>query len=172
MPSEPLFKRPKPQAYFSYDHQKDGGYYDLSQRLFSSVCDITRDRSMERELGADDPEAYLRALKEGAMAGTGCTVVLCGERTHLDPFVDWEIKATLDGYRGLLAVALPGMPSDPSGAPILPARLKDNWDGGYAVLCGWRDLVDGRIDLTHRIAFATARDPDLILNSRELVRPG
>lgn len=169
MASERLFQRPKPQAYISYDHRKDGGYFELCLRLFGSVCEMTRDRSLERELGADDPEAHISALQADAMAGTRCTLVLCGAGTHLDPFVDWEIKATLDNYRGLIAVALPGMPTGPEGAPILPARLQDNFDGGYAVLCDWRDLADGRIDLTHRIAFAIARNPEQVLNGRPLL---
>lgn len=169
MASDPLFQRPKPQAYVSYDHKKDGAYFDLCLRLFGSVCDMTRDRSLERELGADGPEAHIRALLADPMAATRCTLVLCGANTHLDPFVDWEIKATLDKYAGLIAVALPGVPEGPSGTPILPARLQDNFDGGYAVLCNWRDLVDGRIDLTHRIAFAIARNPEQVLNGRPLL---
>jgi len=171
MASDPLFQRPKPRVHVSYDHRGDGGYFDLCQRLFGTLCDLSRDRSLERELGADDPEAHILALLEGPMADSKSTVVLCGKLTHLDPFVDWEIKATLDRYSGLVAVALPGMPFGPDGSPVLPARLQDNFDGGYAVLCGWRDLVDGRIDLTHRIAFANARNPDTIRNSRPLLRP-
>lgn len=168
MASTRLFQRPKPRAYVGYDHRSDGGYYDLSQRLFGSVCDFARDASLERELGADDPEAWFRSLRENAMEGSHCTVILCGAATHLDPFVDREIKAGLDRVTGLLAIILPGNPPGPAGGPTLPDRLQDNFDGGYAVAVGWRDLADGRIDLTHRIAFACARDPGTILNSRPL----
>ena len=168
MASEPLFHRPKPRAYVGYDHKADGGYFDLAQRLFGSACDIVRDVSLERELGPEDPEAYLRAIRDEAMEGAQCAVILCGAATHLDPFVDREIKAGLDRCAGLLAIVLPGNPAGPSGSPTLPDRLQDNFDGGYAVACKWRDLADGRIDLTHRMAFAARRDPSLILNTRPL----
>ncbi len=167
MPGSPLFERNKPQAYLCYDHHGDGEYYNLSQRLFSSVAELRRDLSLDRELGANDPKSFLRGADQ-AMAGAQCAVVLCGARTHLDAYVDWEIKAALDRKIGLLAVMLPGNPTGGDGQPTLPERLQDNFDGGYAVVCGWRDLVDGRIDLTHRMAFAASRMAELIRNDRPL----
>lgn len=170
MASAPLFQRPRPKVYLGYDHHGDGEYYALSQRLFASVCDFTHDRSLERELGAEDAEAYRRHLRE-TMEGTGCAIILCGARTHLDPFVDWEIQAALERKAGLMAIVLPGNPARPDGTPTLPDRLRDNWDSGYAVVCGWRDLADGKIDLTHRIAFASARMAEQIVDTRPLLPP-
>lgn len=165
---EPLFQRPKRGLYIAYDHGRDGAPYASFARHFSSVFRLERDNSLERELGTDDAEAHVRALSEGPMATCACILVLCGASTHLSKFVDWEIKAALDRKLGLIAVALPSNPALENGEPLLPERLKRNFDSGYAVVVRAGDLIEGRVDLGARVEFATARMAEKIENALPL----
>lgn len=164
----PLFQKKKRKIFISYDHHRDGSRYDEFQRLFASLYEITRDNSLERELDTDDVEGYLARLREESLGDAGSVLVLCGARTHLDKFVDWEIKAALDRGAGLLGVVLPENPSDGAGQPLLPDRMRRNFDGGYAVVCRWEELARDKIELTPRIDFAMERPTDLIDNSAPL----
>jgi len=170
MNSNPLFQRKKRKLFVSYDHHRDGGRYDEFQRLFASLYEITRDNSLERELDTDDAEAFLAHLPNQGLGDAGTLLVLCGAGTHLDKFVGWEIKAALDRGAGLLGVILPDNPTDASGQPVLPERMRRNFDGGYAVICRWEELVRDKIELTPRIDFAMERPADLIDNTAPLRR--
>jgi hypothetical protein len=86
----------------------------------------------------------------------------------LDKFVDWEIKAGLDQSLGLLGVILPDNPALDNGQPTLPARMQRNFDGGYAVICRWEELVQLKLDLIQRVNFAMSRPRELIDNSLPL----
>ncbi len=167
-----LFQKKKDGLFVSYDHHGDANFFDAFKRLYASQYEISRDNSLERELDTENEAAFFHLLKENALGASTCTVVLCGKRTHLDKFVDWEIKAALDRKNGLIGIVLPtNLASDrqPSLA-VLPERLSDAFDAGYAVLLPWRELVDLKIDLTTRVYFARSRSPELIDNSRPLRR--
>jgi MTH538 TIR-like domain (DUF1863) len=90
MESQPLFQKNKRRIYVAYDHHRDMAAYDAFVRLFSSVCDIIRDNSMERELDSAVAEEHVLRLRDEVLSGTVCTVVLCGAHTHEDKFVDWD----------------------------------------------------------------------------------
>jgi hypothetical protein len=168
MDSEGLFQQPKKRIYVCHDHFADGQAYETFKRLFSSRFDIVRDQSLERELGSNDGEGFVRSLREGPMRDCACAVVLCGKATHADTFVDWEIKAALEERIGLAGVILPANPLDAMGMPLLPDRLQANFDGGYAVICRWDDLVSTKVDLGARLNFAMDRDRILIRNDLPL----
>ncbi len=118
-------------------------------------------------MGTDDAEAYIRFLREGPMAGCDCAVVLCGAGTPDSKFVDWEIKAALDGRLGLVGVVLPSNPGGPR-EPALPERLRRNFDGGYAVLIRSDELLEGRVDLGARVDFALHRPLEALDNGMPL----
>lgn len=178
MDSDALFQRPKRRIYVSHDHFADGHAYETFKRIFSSLYEIVRDNSLERELGGTDGEGFVRALRAGPMRDCDCLVVLCGARTHEDRFVDWEIKAALEERIGLLAILFPAnlanagnaekTAEDPS-QPLLPDRLRENFDGGYAVVCRWTEIVSTQVDLTSRIQFAMDREREMIRNERPLM---
>jgi hypothetical protein len=170
MESEGLFQKPKKRIYVGYDHQSDGPAFDRFQRMFASLYDIVRDNSLERELGTENGDAYVRSLREGSLGESACAMILCGARTHLDPFVDWEIKAALDCGIGLAGIILPPNPPSPADPeqPLLPDRMQANFDGGYAVICRWHELVSSKVDLGARINFAMDRDRVLIRNDLPL----
>lgn len=173
MESQPpfqLFQKNKRRIYVAYDHHRDMAAFDAFVRLFSSVCEIIRDNSMERELDTAEAEEHALRLRDEVLSGTVCTVVLCGAHTHEDKFVDWDLRASLELGHGVLGVILPDNPGGEAGEPTLPPRLRRNFDGGFAIICRWHELAQDRVDLTQRIAFAAERPRELIDNGLPLSR--
>jgi MTH538 TIR-like domain (DUF1863) len=168
MESQPLFQRTKRKLYISYDHYLDAAAYDAFLKLFSSLTELIRDNSIERELDSAEPETYVKQLVAEGFKNVACLVVLCGSRTHMDKFVDWEIKAALDLKLGVLGIILPDNPLLADGQPLLPDRMQKNFDGGFAVICRWEEIAQFKVDLTGRVAFAMDRPMDLIDNSLPL----
>ena len=186
MPSDALFQKTKRRIFVSHDHFADAHAYETFKRIFSSLYEIVRDNSLERELDGTDGEGFVRGLREGPMKDCDCLVVLCGARTHEDRFVDWEIKAALEERIGLLAILFPSNLASPAvstasaattdteelpGQPLLPERLRENFDGGYAVVCRWPEIVSTQVDLTSRILFAMDREREMIRNGLPLMAP-
>lgn len=165
-----LFQRKKRKVYVSYDHYADSQFFNQFQKLFAGRYLLARDNSLERELGSEDGEAFSAALNQGPMKDSACTVVLCGARTHLDKYVDWEIKVALDQGDGLVGILLPGNPGGGNGEPTLPERFQRNFDSGFAVLCRWEEVVREKIDLTQRLIFSLDRPASAIDNSLPLMR--
>lgn len=171
MDSGALFQHKRRRLYVAYEHTWDAAPYASFARHFGSLFRLERDNSLARELGSDDAEAHVRFLTAGPMAQCHYAVVLCGSVTHRSKFVDWEIKAALDKRLALMGVILP---SNPGGLrdPILPERLRINFESGYAIVARSDELLDGRVDLGSRLAFAQDRpladlDNRLPLRSRD-----
>ena len=168
MDSQSLFQKSKRKVFVSYDHYRDAVAFEEFQRLFASLYEITRDNSLEREIDSTDGEAFVKYLREEELKDWGCMIVICGTHTHLDKFVDWEIKSGLDQKMGLIGILLPSNPRDTKDVPLLPTRLQKNFDGGFAVICEWDGLISTQVDLTQRMIFAMDRDVDLIHNTEPL----
>ena len=168
MDSEGLFQQPRKRLYVCHDHIVDGQAYETFTRLFATRFEIVHDQSLERELDEGDGEGFVRGLRGEMMLGCDCAVVLCGKATYLDRYVDWEIKAALEERMGLAGVVLPSNPLDAQGMPLLPERMQINFDGGYAVICRWDDIVSTKVDLGARLNFAMDRDRILIKNDLPL----
>lgn len=168
MESQPLFQRLKRKLFISYDHYLDAAAYQAFLKLFSSLTEMVRDNSIERELDSADPEAFVHHFVTEGFQNVACLVVLCGSRTHLDKFVDWEIKAALDLKLGVLGIILPDNPPLSDGQPTLPERMQKNFDGGFAVICRWEEIAQFKVDLMGRVAFAMDRPIDSINNSDAL----
>lgn len=168
MDSGTLFQRKKRKVYVSYDHHADSQYFNQFQKQFSTRYLLARDNSIERELDTDDPEAFIRNLDRGPMQDSACTLVLCGARTHLDKFVDWEIKVALDQGDGLVGLILPSNPLQDQGEPTLPERFRRNFDSGFAVVVRWDEVIREKIDLTQRLLFSLDRPASAIDNTLPL----
>jgi hypothetical protein len=82
MDSGALFQRKKRKVYVSYDHHADAGCFDQFRKQFATRYLIGRDASLEREIGTEDAEAFVRHLDAGPMKESACTLVLLGARTH------------------------------------------------------------------------------------------
>lgn len=91
--------------------------------------------------------------------------VLCGAETPQRKYVDWEIKATLDKYHGLVGVNLPTSLNYGNGV-VVPERFGDNYHSGYAVWLQWQGLTTRA--LIDAIEAANSRSTSLINNSRPM----
>lgn len=153
----------KRSIFVSYHHGGDRFYYDAFSTLFADTYQVIQDNSVEREIDSDDSEYVIRKIREEFITGSSCTVVLCGAQTPQRKFVDWEIKATLDKEHGLIAVRLPSNPKF-----IVPDRLLDNTQTGYAVWTTWEELTSQPTTLAVLAEQANARSKSFIRNQRQL----
>ena len=158
-----LLTPPRRKVFVSYHHHNDRPYYDEFVRLFENTYEAIQDTSVGREIDSDDAEYVIRNIRENFLTGSSCTIVLCGNGTPSRKFVDWEIKATLDKEHGLIGINLP---ANPSG--IVPHRLFDNTQSGYAIWLQWNDIITNRIVLNQQLELARQKPRSLIKNSREL----
>ncbi len=164
----------KRSIFVSYHHGGDRAYYDAFSKLFADTYQVIQDNSVGRQkvindnlvgpqIDSDDAEYVIRKIREDYITGSSCTVVLCGAQTPYRKFVDWEIKATLDKEHGLIAVQLPT-----NQGFIVPSRLHDNTQSGYAVCTTWELLTASPPLLATLIEQANAKAKWLIVNHREL----
>lgn len=105
----------KRQIFVSYHHGSDQWYYDEFSRIFSDTYDVVKDNSLDRAIDSDDSDYVMRRIRENYITGTSCTIILCGAETSQRKYVDWEIKATLDKYHGLIGINLPSSTSSGNG---------------------------------------------------------
>ena len=158
----------KSWIFVSYHHRLDQSYYDSLSRSVSVDYEVLYDNSPERAKDSDDAEYIMRSLRENHIAGSSCTIVLCGEETRWRRYVDWEIEATLYKDHGLIGVLLPTCRFGPNGGTHKPDRLQDNIDSGYAVWINWQEIVqNGPNFLREKVALANERSKKLIRNDRQ-----
>ena len=162
--SQQLVKR---KVFVSYYHGGDQVYYDAFSKAFCDTYDVITDNSLERRVDSEDVNYVMRRIREGYIAGSSCTIVLVGKDTQGRKYVDWEIKATLEKDHGLIGVRLPTAPITPQNTVIVPDRLHDNVQSGYALWLTWQQITAGAQACTQFIEQANARDKKLIVNTRE-----
>lgn len=136
----------KRKVFVSYHHGNDQYFYDGFSHIFSDTYDILRDNSLDRRIDSDNANYVIRRIRENYITGSSCTFVLCGAATPWRKFVDWEIKATLDAQHGLIGVNLPTNPLDSEGKYIVPDRLYDNIESGYALWTHWNEIVGSPLE--------------------------
>ena len=158
----------KRKVFVSYHHGYDQWFYNEFSRVFSNIYDVICDNSLDRVIDSDDPEYVLRRIREKYITGSSCTIVLCGAETPNRKYVDWEIKATLDKQHGLIGVKLPTSIISQQGKVIIPDRLYDNIQTGYAFCVDWEALTAQY--LKQCIELANSKPASLINNSRPMMR--
>jgi hypothetical protein len=159
----------KPRIFVSYHHRGDQQYYDAFSATFHDTFEAIYDKSVERIIDSDNVDYVMREIRENYITGTSCTVVLVGAQTWGRKYVDWEIKATLDKQHGLIGVHLPSAPRAPDGTKIIvPDRLHDNIQSGFAPFVSWAQITKSVQDLRTHIAAAVIREKRLINNVRDL----
>lgn len=165
-------------VFISYHHDIDQFYYDQLGAACDQACQLVRDASLREPLDSEDSEYISRAIREGYITGTSCTIVLCGPETWKRKHVDWEIKATLDKQHGLVGINLPNNPImlygqggclHPTGCANKPQRLQDNIDSGYAVWTNWPTSTFSAAKLKEIVELAIARPSTMIRNTRDLM---
>lgn len=157
------FKR---KVFVSYHHGGDQTYYNAFSQAFHDTYDVITDTSLEREVDSDDVEYVMRQIRENYIVGSSCTIVLVGKDTHARKYVDWEIKATLDKQHGLIGVQLPTLPVNSQGRVLVPERLSDNINSGYALWLSWADITASTQACQRHIEAVNAKEKQLIDNAR------
>jgi len=158
----------KRKVFISYHHGNDQRFYNEFSRVFINIYNVISDSSLDRTIDSDDPEYILRRIREKYITGSSCTIVLCGSETPNRKYVDWEIKATLDKKHGLIGVKLPTSIFSQQGKVIVPDRLYDNIQSGYALWIDWEALTVEY--LKQCIELANSKPALLINNSRPMMR--
>ena len=139
------------RVFVSYYHREDQYYWNQFEGLFSDIHDIMISESVE--IGDIDPnlntETIRRKIRDKYLRDSTVTVVLAGARTWQRKFVDWEIGSSIrptqnNPRSGLLGFLLPTYPRPPDNPThyyihIIPPRLHDNIQRGFATIHKWSD---------------------------------
>ena len=162
-----LYERPaKRKVFISYHHGGDQVYYNSFSNTFHDQYEVIYDNSLERQIDSDNTDYVMRRIRENYITGSSCTIVLVGGQTYLRKYVDWELEATLDAQHSLIGIRLPSAPVNSQGQTIVPDRLYDNIQSGYALWTSWSELANGTVRLNSLIEQANLRDRRLINNLR------
>jgi len=157
----------KHKVFVSYHHHGDQAYYDAFSRAFADAYDVIYDNSLERQIDSDDVSYVMRRIRENFITGSSCTIVLVGEATWGRKYVDWEIQATLEKEHGLIGVYLPSALRAADGTIVVPDRLHDNIQSGFALWRSWGQLTASVATLQWAVAEANGRSSRFIVNNRE-----
>ena len=125
------------KVFISYHHATDQYYYNEFSRFFSGSYDIFFDNSLDRRIDSTNSEYVNRKIREDYIVGSSATIVLCGTETFKRRWVDWEIHATLYHRHGLLGIVLPTCQMNYQSKYLVPDRLADNVNSGYARWIRW-----------------------------------
>ena len=161
----------KHKIFISYYHKDDQSYRNKFEELFG---DIFINKSVEPgDIDSDNSDDYIKQLiQKGYITDSSVLVILVGPKTYCRKHVDWEISAALNkkvgGYSGVIGLCLPNHPNFKKeyNPDIVPARLVDNLDSGYAEFYDWIEDID-KMKTRIEIAFKNRIEKsDKIDNSR------
>lgn len=153
------------KVFVSYHHGGDQAYYDAFSTTFHDGYDAIYDNSLERKVDSDNALYVMQRIRDTCITGTSCTIVLVGANTYKRKYVDWEIYATLDKGHGLIGVRLPSAPIV-QGFVIVPDRLNDNIQSGYASWLTWAELTASASALQQHVSAAKSRSALSLTNTR------
>ncbi len=126
------------KTFISY-HRDDQEEVDKFIETFDHDRDVFiaravgSDQTMDELIESDDDDYVMRRIREEHIRDSTVTLVFVGKNTWTRKFVDWELAASLhQGPKaglpnGVLAILSPEL-----SEAILPDRLVDNWESGYA----------------------------------------
>lgn len=164
------------KCFISYHHDNDQMYKDKFVKLFDNAADVFIDKSVG-DGDIDDgckAETIWQVIRDNYLSDSTVTIVLIGKETWRRKYVDWEISSSIRDTKnssrsGLLGIFLPTHPDygkDKYNPHIIPPRLYDNVNCGFAILHDWTEnptivqkWIDEAFDMKDKI------NPD---NSRKL----
>jgi hypothetical protein len=161
----------KPRLFISCS-RNDQPYRKRFKDLFGSLFEI--DSVPQSATGGEDSSAYIQSLIQGNhITVISVVIVLVGKDTWGRKHIDWEIAAALtkkaDGYSGLMGLCLPTHPAFRNieyKTGIVPYRLVDNINSGYAKFYDWTES-EGDMRLWIKDAFqARINRAEMINNTR------
>lgn len=156
----------KRKVFISYHHRGDQKWFDEFTRLFSERYEIFFDNSLDGRIRSDDPEYINRKIREENIFGTSITMVLCGEETGKRKYVDWEIHSTLHHGHALMGIALPTATRGDQNRIIVPDRLRENIESGYAHWVSW-NTDPQTLQMAIENAIQRSEDKSKVRNDRE-----
>ncbi len=162
------------KTFVCYYHKDDQIYKQKFANLFG---DLVICKSVESgDIDSNNSHEYIKQLiQKDYLADTTVIVVLIGKKTKCRMQVDWEISGALnlkvgEIYAGVLGVLLPTHPNFHTGTAnhiLLPARLADNFNSGYAIVRDWTtDRVLMQSYINQAFLNRTGKS-ELRINSRE-----
>lgn len=145
-----MFERHR--VFASYHPTNDEGYKNVFNLRFGRVSRLIVQSSVQLA-NVDAPGLdYIRQRIRTEFLRDSCvTAVLVGVDTWRQKHIDWEINTSLratlrTGHSGLLGILLPtfvdahgGADQFPMNKFVLPPRLADNVEGGFAKLHDWNE---------------------------------
>lgn len=134
-------------VFVSYHHDNDQFYRNEFERCFSDCYDIMVSKSVQ--LGDIAPnlktETIRRKIRDEYLRDSTVLVILIGKDTWKRKYIDWEISSSLrdtqyNSRMGLIGVLLPSHPDyrkNTYNPYIIPPRLHDNVEKGFAKIYNW-----------------------------------
>ena len=165
--AQKLYPSMRHKVFLSYHHHGDQDFYNAFSTKYHDGYECIFDNSLERKIDSGNAEYVMRSIREKFITGTSCTLVLVGANTWARKYVDWEIYASLEKEHGLIGVNLPTAPVSQGGKIVVPPRLHDNIESGYASWLNWEAIMAGPEQLSSFIAEAKNRSKQLIRNGRD-----
>lgn len=137
------------KCFISYHHANDQVYKDRFVKLFDNAADVFIDKSVG-DGDIDDnckTESIRQKIRDDYLSDSTVTIVLIGKETWKRKYVDWEISSSIRDTKnssrsGLLGIFLPTHPDyekEKYNPYIMPPRLYDNAECGFAVLHDWSE---------------------------------
>lgn len=149
---------PQRKTFISYYHYEDQDYKEKFKNLFGDL--ITHKSVEDGDINPDNSDGYIKQLiQKGFLADTTVLVVLIGPNTKHRKHIDWEIYGALDprigdkcaGILGILLPSHPDFKKDTYHPSLIPSRLSDNLESGYAII---RDWTEDRVKMQEYIELA------------------
>lgn len=126
------------RSFVSYHHE-DQAEVDQFIRDFDHLGDVFiaravgSDETMDSIIESENSTYVMRRIREDHLRDSTVTVVFIGEETWCRKFVDWELAASLhQGPKAGKPNGVIGILSPSLSAAILPDRLRDNCETGFA----------------------------------------
>lgn len=162
-----MFFGTKRKVFISYHHRGDQKWFNEFTRLFGDRFEIFYDTSLDGRIRSDDAEYINRTIREDHIVGSSITIVLCGGETWKRKYVDWEIHSTLHHKHALLGIALPTAVKGNQGKIVVPSRLHDNIQSGYAHWLGAWSNDPQALQTAIETSIQNSQGKSRINNSRE-----
>lgn len=123
--------RPRLNAFVSFDHKLDTGWFDLLQRKIPPELTLRSDTSIDRLIYSDMTKQVCESILPREIDGCEIVIVLVGKDSWRRKYIDWEIDISLRLGCSVLGIQLPTLPVV-NDAISMPGRLLDNVRSGFA----------------------------------------
>ncbi len=143
----------KTKVFISYHHENDQWWADYLRNNYGEQFTFIYGNSPDNGREIVVPGYIRRAIKEKYIAKTSITIVLCGAETCKRRYVDWELYTTLHHKHALLGIALPTALRASRTNILIPERLYQNIQSGYAHFIEWpinADIVKTALQITKK----------------------